>query len=264
LSIASIVSNPEDLLALESEEVAGVLLEYLNAVYPDEPKEHTNTAQPHRHNFFNDLRNEPPYPKAGRELNHRVSLALMEAWSWLERENFIAVRVGFYGNDDYFITRRGRRVRSREGLQSYRNANLLPRGKVHPAIADKVYPAFLRGEYDTAVFQAFREVEIAVRVGGAYPQETVGVKLMREAFRPTQGSNSGPLTDKSLPVAEQEGMMNLFAGAIGLYKNPQSHRNVPTEPVDAAEVIMFAGHLLRIIDRRLARWNSDERFERLS
>jgi uncharacterized protein (TIGR02391 family) len=250
LTISSIVANPEDLLSLENEEVAGMLLEYLNAVYPDEPKEHTNLAQPSRHNFFNDLRNEVPYPKASRELNYRVSLALMEAWAWLERENFIAVCVGYSGNDDYFVTRRGRRVKSREGLESYRKANLLPRAKVHAAIADKVYPAFLRGEYDTAVFQAFREVEIAVRKASAYQQEMIGVKLMREAFRPAQGSSSGPLTDTSLPVAEQEGMMSLFAGAIGLYKNPQSHRNVPTDPSDAAEVIIFASHLLRIVDRR--------------
>jgi hypothetical protein len=58
-----------------------------------------------------------------------------------------------------------------------------------------------------------------------------------------------------LPSAEQEGMMNLFAGAIGLYKNPQSHRNVPTEAIDAAEVIGFASHLLRIVDRIARRLN---------
>ena len=250
MTVASLIPNPEDLLALESEEVAGVLLEYLNTAYPDEPREHTNVAQPHRNNFFNDLRNQPPYPGVSREINYRVSLALMEGWSWLERENFIAVRVGFNGSDDYFITRRGRSVRSRKGLESYRMANLLPRAKLHAAIADKVYPAFLRGEYDTAVFQAFREVEIAVRNAGAYSQDLVGVKLMREAFHPLQGNNSGPLTDTTLPVAEQEGMMNLFAGAIGLYKNPQSHRNVPTDPIDAAEVIIFASRLLRIVDSR--------------
>ena len=46
-------------------------------------------------------------------------------------------------------------------------------------------------------------------------------------------------------------MMNLFVGAIGLYKNPQSHRNVPTDAMDAAEVIIFASHLLRLVDRRI-------------
>jgi Protein of unknown function (Hypoth_ymh). len=51
------------------------------------------------------------------------------------------------------------------------------------------------------------------------------------------------------PAAEQEAMAYLFVGAIGLYKNPQSHRYVPTSPEEAAEVILFASHLLRILDR---------------
>lgn len=76
---------------------------------------------------------------------------------------------------------------------------------------------------------------------------------MRTAFRPAEKKGPpvtpGPLTDKQLPAAEQEAMANLFAGAIGLYKNPQSHRHVPTHPEDAAEVIVFASQLLRIVDR---------------
>jgi Protein of unknown function (Hypoth_ymh) len=43
-------------------------------------------------------------------------------------------------------------------------------------------------------------------------------------------------------------MAGLFAGAIGLYKNPQSHRHVPTSPVDAAEVIGLASQLLRLVE----------------
>jgi uncharacterized protein (TIGR02391 family) len=251
VTITQLIPNPDDLLALETEELAGVLLEHLNAMFPNDPRPNTNVDQPHRHNFFNGLRNYPPYPAAGAQVQERVAYALMEAWSWLERENFIAVRAGLHNPEDYFITRRGRRVKSRAGLQAYVKANLLPRAKLHPAIADRVYPAFLRGEYDTAVFQAFREVEVAVREAGKFPAESVGVKLMREAFRPAQGANApGPLTDPLLPIAEQEGMMNLFAGSIGLYKNPQSHRNVPTDPMDAAEVVIFASHLLRLVDKR--------------
>jgi hypothetical protein len=54
------------------------------------------------------------------------------------------------------------------------------------------------------------------------------------------------LCETNLPVAEQEGIAPLFAGASGLYKNPQSHQYVPTS---AAEVVLFASHLLRIVDR---------------
>jgi len=92
-----------------------------------------------------------------------------------------------------------------------------------------------------------------VRRAGKFAAELVGKDLMREAFRPANPNkptvNPGTLTDTALPIAEQEGMASLFAGAIALFKNPQSHRNVPTDAVDAAEVIVFASHLLRIVDR---------------
>ncbi len=144
-------------------------------------------------------------------------------------------------------------MKSREDFASYRKASLLPKGQLHPVIATKVYPTFLRGEYDTAVFQAFREVEVAVRRAGKFPAALVGVELMRKAFRPVDAENpavtSDQLTDTTVPVAEQQAMAHLFSGAIGLYKNPQSHRNVPTEAIDAAEVIVFASHLLRMVDR---------------
>lgn len=94
---------------------------------------------------------------------------------------------------------------------------------------------------------------MAVRGAGKFPAELVGTKLMREAFRPVDPDKPaitpGSLTDTTLPAAEQKGMADLFSGAIGLYKNPQSHRNVPTEATDAAEIIVFASHLLRMVDR---------------
>jgi uncharacterized protein (TIGR02391 family) len=247
-SIPSLVPDPDHLLALEVEELAGVLLTHLNS---HDGNVHTGVVQlgkVNQYNFFNNLHQHPDYP--GRQ--PEVSQALLEAWAWLESEG-ILIRDADQTGHSFFVSRRGRRLRSRQDLSVYRKASLLPKGQLHPLLAAKVYPAFLRGEYDTAVFQAFREVEVSVRAAGKFTAESVGKDLMRDAFRPINpkksGAVAGPLTDGTLPIAEQEAMMLLFSGAIGLYKNPQSHRNVPTEAVDAVEVILFASHLLRMIDR---------------
>jgi uncharacterized protein (TIGR02391 family) len=71
------------------------------------------------------------------------------------------------------------------------------------------------------------------------------VKLMREAFK--QG---GPLADARADGGEQVATMELFAGAIGTFKNPTSHRPVSYEdPAEAAEVVLLADLLMRLLDR---------------
>ena len=51
-------------------------------------------------------------------------------------------------------------------------------------------------------------------------------------------------------VLEQVATMELFAGAIGTFKNPASHRTVDySDPTEAAEVVLLADLLMRLLDR---------------
>jgi uncharacterized protein (TIGR02391 family) len=58
------------------------------------------------------------------------------------------------------------------------------------------------------------------------------------------------LSDAYLEGGEQKARSDLFAGAVGVFKNPSSHRAVAYEdPTEAAEVVLLADLLLRLLDR---------------
>ena len=127
----------------------------------------------------------------------------------------------------------------------------LPEHKFHPIIAQKVWAMFLQGNYDPAVLQAFKEVEIAVRKAGNYAESDHGVPLMRKAFHVDTGkSDAGKLTDTNQQPAEQEAIGHLFAGAMGYCRNPLGHREVNLTAEEAVELIFLASYLLRVVDSR--------------
>ena len=233
-SIYELIPDHGLLLNLEPEELAGVILEYLKSL-PE------GSTELNRYNF------SMPHTVADYPQEHQgsISRALMEGWMWLEKEGLIAPRPGSQG-EWVFITRRGLRIGNARALDAYRLANLLPKALLHSALTTEVWYAFSRGNYSTAVLLAFKEVEVAVRDASGYSDTDYGVHLMRQAFH----AQHGPLTDASQPPAEKDATHQLFAGAIGLYKNPHSHRNVAVAADEAAELIIFASHLLRIIDSR--------------
>lgn len=114
-------------------------------------------------------------------------------------------------------------------------------------IREDVWSLYLRGKYDTAVFEAMKAVEVAIRDAAGLTPSDIGTKLVRTAFH----VENGPLTDLTADYAERQARSDLFAGAIGSYKNPHSYRNVPLDdPDEAAEIILVANHLLRVVDGR--------------
>jgi uncharacterized protein (TIGR02391 family) len=145
------------------------------------------------------------------------------------------------------LSRKAEALTSSADVRQFAKSRHLRREILNPRIADKVWSAFIRAEYDVAVFQAMKAVEVAVREASGFGADELGVKLMRRAFN----VENGPLTDMNADMGERQACSDLFAGAIGSYKNSHSHRDVNLDnPDEAHELVMLANHLLRIVDQR--------------
>lgn len=243
-SIYSILPDAQCLLALETPEAAFVLLQHLAS-----GAEGSSPARPvFMGNFFmqavNPAKAYPPQYQAD------ITEHLIMAWQWLLRENLL---IPAPGNTAGWVcvSSRGHKAVAKEQFDKYRHAALLPQGILHPSMSATAFSAFLRGEYDIAIFAAFRALENIVRDVCKYPNQALGVRLMRDAF----DLKNGPLTDKGLVPAEQQAMSDAYAGAIGLFKNPASHRlNSFTNPEEAVSLVLFANYLI-IQAEELARAN---------
>jgi uncharacterized protein (TIGR02391 family) len=137
-------------------------------------------------------------------------------------------------------------LRGKADVEAYRKGRILPVELLESVLADKVQPQFLRGDYDVAVFQAFKEVEVATRKAARLGDDVLGVNVMRKAFHP----ETGPLAHMTKQGGERESEMHMFSGAIGHAKNPGSHRDVAMSPTEAARLIIFASYLLSIVRQR--------------
>jgi uncharacterized protein (TIGR02391 family) len=235
-SFAALFPDVEVLVALSPEALGDILLPFFNSLphYQRQSLRYSTFCSIFIINVFD--------PK----VRDRVTTAVREAWVVLVRDGFLAQTPDSY--DSYFITKRGASVTSSQDMETYRKASLLPHIILFPDLAAEVLLDFNQGNYDTAIFKAFKHVEVSVRAAGGFTNADIGTKLMRQAF-----GSAGPLTDTSVVAAEQQAVADLFAGAIGAYKNPPSHRYVLlNDPAVAVELILYANHLLRIVRERVA------------
>ncbi len=181
------------------------------------------------------------------DLSITVWRAIGEAYDWLMFNGYLSNNPGPDNSDFANVTRLGLKLLEETDPLIMDRALRRIGLDLHPLIAHRVRREFLSGEYESAVLMAFREVEIRVRNLGAFDNSKIGVKLMQEAFSPNV---PGPLLDSTLERGEQEAMMYLFAGAIGSFKNPSSHRQVDYgDATVASEAVLLADLLLRILDR---------------
>ena len=226
----------ETTLQLEPEELAIPLLKCLIQ------SQESESGNLNLHNF---VISGELHKYAGEEYK-TVAAIVTESWVWLENELMLAPTPG-KERQWLYVTERGKKLASESNIARYRTAQIIPPNSLDPVLASRVLPLFIRGDYDTAVFQAFKEVEIRVRLAASLDDGLVGVPLMRTAFH----TDTGGLTDKERHVAERQATSDLFAGAIGLFKNPSSHRDVNwDDPIECAELIYLANHLLGIIEKR--------------
>ncbi|PIQ39527.1 MAG: TIGR02391 family protein [Thalassolituus sp. CG17_big_fil_post_rev_8_21_14_2_50_53_8] len=240
MKIYDLIDDPDVLLGLAPEELAFHLLRVA--------RDNIQNGLVHRSSITSIepvVGRDRPYPP-NKEAEIRVALA--EALNWLEVNALIIPDPGPNGQNGHMILgRRATQILERDQFDNFRRAASFPKSLLHPSIAEQAWISLARGEFADAVFNAFRTVEEQVRDAGGFEPVDVGVVLMRKAFNP----DTGPLSDMAQPAAEREALMHLFAGSIGSYKNPHSHRTVQiTDHVEAQEMVMLASHLLRIIDSR--------------
>ncbi|MGO4452540.1 TIGR02391 family protein [Arthrobacter sp. RAF14] len=207
--------------------------------------------QPNFNNLIQGFKQRGGYDQAPPPDLEAMLSRISDAWAWLVSHALIGHSSSNTSSDSWSrVTSAGTALLDDPNALAKVWADERLSGDLHPELS-AARSNFALGDYETASFAAMKAVEVAVRDAADLPNELLGVALMRKAFSPKDGL----LRDPGAEGGEQQAIADLFAGAIGAYKNPASHRTVQFEDaIEAAEVIQLADLLLRIVrrsDRRL-------------
>lgn len=123
---------------------------------------------------------------------------------------------------------------------------------LHPRIVALARPRFENGFYGDAVESCFKEVNDAVKrlFVEASGREADGAGLMTTAFAPANPVIR--LTDMATQSArdEQQGYMQIYAGAMTGIRNPKAHGNMDPDARKTLHLIALASLLMHRLDER--------------
>lgn len=157
IPLPNLLPDVDTALSLEAEELAGYVLQQLCSAHVERERGMFVVSQ-----YVAAFENchFSRYPR-----NHWPALQehLMEAWAWLVAHGLLAPDSRQPSHDFFFMTRLGRRIGTATGLNEFRKALRLPKETLHAAIAERCWSHFMRGYFDTAIFESYRALEVAVR-----------------------------------------------------------------------------------------------------
>lgn len=148
------------------------------------------------------------------------------------------------GEDQFFPTKVGFRFPERDFRRVVQKYALMPESYVHPTIIKKCFSLLHNHEYESAILQAFKAIEVSVREKINAPADCFGEKLLKKAFNP----DDGVLTNRKLPRAERFAFLNYITGAFSFYRNSSSHRDVVFDFTTAFKKILVASDLLTAVE----------------
>jgi uncharacterized protein (TIGR02391 family) len=124
---------------------------------------------------------------------------------------------------------------------------------LHPEIAKAALGDLERTEYDKAVYSAFRQLEIAVRIKSGVT--STAKNTFYDAFA-LKGEERGPLVSDEIETGEALSLREAFAGMYGSFRNPSAHRDVQSDPAQAMRLLITASALHYVLDALPTRFHA--------
>jgi hypothetical protein len=176
-----------------------------------------------------------------------LTAKLRRAWAWLAQEGYVVddhrQRDGHWKvitPEGWEIARSTDVAATLHRVQAAAQLNI----ELHPRLrAAGVDVTFRAGDTDSAIRDAFADLEDAVRALCGYTASDYGVTMMSKAFAKT-----GPLAGGMDPQ-HQVGVQRMFEGAFAVLRNPAGHGPTGLGVSEAVETVLHADLLMRQLDR---------------